>query len=213
MSKQLLERARALDRRNEKLESQAKKLLNKLAKRDLREMSILNDHILAEGVENLESESGRARFFENIKAQGLQCSREFVDAALDARKEDAGGGETEDDYGAAEGDGDEVTLLMRSVMVNFIAHNDGYSPSQERDEGQPLCMRGSFKAQDKDEHPERARCEKCLSIATEITGPLEDARPSLRVGTRSLYVAEVLDDICFVIETNSNKKTGEKYKL
>jgi hypothetical protein len=96
-----------------------------------------------------------------------------VDAALDARKEDAGGGETEADYGAAEGDGDEVTLLMRSVMVNFIVQNDGYSPSQERDEGQPLCMRGSLETQDKDEQSEKARCEKCLSIATEITGPLE----------------------------------------
>jgi hypothetical protein len=137
-------------------------------------MSILNDHILAEGVENLESESGRARFFDNIKAQGLQCSREFVDAALDARKEDAGGGETEADYGAAEGDGDEVTLLMRSVMVNFIVQNEGYSPNQVTDEGQPLCMRGPLETQDKDEYSEEARCEKCLSIATEITGPLEE---------------------------------------
>jgi hypothetical protein len=91
VSKQLLERARALDRRNEKLEVQAKKLLNKLAKQELREMSILNDHILAEGVENLESESGRERFFKNLQTQGLQCSREFVEAALDARKEDSGG--------------------------------------------------------------------------------------------------------------------------
>jgi hypothetical protein len=161
VSKQLLERARALDRRNEKLEVQAKKLLNKLAKKELREMSILNDHILAEGVENLESESGRERFFKNLQAQGLQCSREFVEAALDARKEDSGGRQA--DYGAAEGGMDEETLLMESVMVNSIVNNVGYSRSPEKEEGQPLCMRGPLSSQDTDCNQGKGTCKTCLS--------------------------------------------------
>jgi hypothetical protein len=52
-------RARALDTRNKK---EARKLLNQMAKDILQEMLTLNDYILAEGVENLESESGRSRF-------------------------------------------------------------------------------------------------------------------------------------------------------
>jgi hypothetical protein len=77
-------------------------------------------------------------------------------------------------------------------MVNFIVHNDGYCPSQERDEGQPLCMRGSLEAQDRDEHSERARCEKCLSIVTEITGPLEEG--SLMCGMCKGTAIELAED-------------------
>ena len=39
-------------------------------------------------------------------------------------------------------------------------------------------MRGSLETQGKDEHSEKARCEECLSIATEITGPLEEGSMS-----------------------------------
>jgi hypothetical protein len=74
VSRHLLQRARALDRRNKKTEKEARKLLNKMAKDTLQEMSTLNDHILAEGVENLESESGRSRFFENIQKRGLNAA-------------------------------------------------------------------------------------------------------------------------------------------
>ena len=90
VSRQLLQRARALDTRNKKTEKEARKLLNKIAKDNLQEMSILNDHILAEGVENLESESGRTRFFENIQKRGLKCSRATLDATLDGIHEDQG---------------------------------------------------------------------------------------------------------------------------
>lgn len=96
VSRQLLQRARSLDARNKKTEKEARRLLNKIAKQDLNEMSILNDHILSEGVENLESESGRNRFFENIRRKGLNCTRENLDTTLDSMTEDKGGktGET-----------------------------------------------------------------------------------------------------------------------
>jgi hypothetical protein len=59
---QLLQRARKLDARNKTAFKESEKVLRKMAKQELKEMSIINDHILAEGVENLESESGRKRF-------------------------------------------------------------------------------------------------------------------------------------------------------
>ena len=139
ISKSMLERARALDRRNEKLAKAAKQLLSKLDKQNLTEMSLLNDHILAEGVENLESESGRVRFFENLKAHGLQCTRETLDTTLESMREDKGGA-------TAAGEHDEAKDLPIIVaMVNFIGNNVGLScDSPLEDKGQPLCMRGSL---------------------------------------------------------------------
>ena len=95
VSRQLLQRARALDTRNKVSEKTAEKLLRRLAKEKLTEMATLNDHILAEGVENLESESGRSRFFENIKAKGLTCSREAMEDTLEAMAEDRGTAEAQ----------------------------------------------------------------------------------------------------------------------
>jgi exodeoxyribonuclease III len=94
VSKNMLDRARALDKRNEKLEKNAKKLLQRLARQHLTEMSLLNDHILAEGVENLESESGRARFFKNLQEAGLRCSRDKLDETLNNMRVDKGEEET-----------------------------------------------------------------------------------------------------------------------
>jgi exodeoxyribonuclease III len=79
---QLLQRARKLDARNKTAVKESEKVMRKMAKQELKEMSIINDHILAEGVENLESESGRKRFFENLQKLGLQCSRETVDKTI-----------------------------------------------------------------------------------------------------------------------------------
>ena len=86
----MLQRARALDQRNQKLEKDARKLLRRVARDNLHEMSILNDHILAEGVENLESETGRSRFFKNLQQGGLKCTREQLDDTLDEMLEDRG---------------------------------------------------------------------------------------------------------------------------
>ena len=138
VSKHLLERARALDRRNEKLEKTAKKLLNRLAKQDLQEMATLNDHILSEGVENLESESGRERFFEHLQAQGLKCSREQLDSTLRDRREDEGRSAREE------------PLSMITAMVTQLGRNGGYGPKLEGEERQPLCMRGSLTTLDED---------------------------------------------------------------
>ena len=140
VSKQMLERALALDRRNEKLEKQAKKLQNRLAKQALQEMATLNDHILAEGVENLEAESGRARFFENLQAQGLKCSKAELDANLRERKEDAGRQTPV-----------EEPLPIIAAMVSLLVGNGGYSPKPETGRGQPLCMRGSSTTLDEEE--------------------------------------------------------------
>lgn len=90
VSRNMLQRARALDQRNAKTEKEARKLLRQIAKTNLQEMSIINDHILAEGVENLESESGRARFLKNLKANGLSCTKGQLDDTLEAMREDTG---------------------------------------------------------------------------------------------------------------------------
>jgi exodeoxyribonuclease III len=130
VSKNLLERARALDRRNEKLEKSAKKLLNRLAKQELTEMSLLNDHILAEGVENLESESGRARFFKNISSLGLKCSRDHLDSTLDVMQEDKGGVRGEEEAGHQP---------IMEKMACLIGCNKGLSPMKLEEEGERLC--------------------------------------------------------------------------
>ena len=63
-----------MDRRNKEAEE---KLKNERveAKEELEEMSRLNDLILAEGVKNLESESGRGRFLMNLKKEGMKCDK------------------------------------------------------------------------------------------------------------------------------------------
>ena len=113
ISRQLLQRARNLDTRNKKLEKEASKLMRKLNKGTLEEMSKLNDHILAEGVENLESDSGRARFFEHLKQTGLKCSREKLNETLEAMKEDQG--RMGDDCAAA-----DVLGSDEPAMVNLV---------------------------------------------------------------------------------------------
>jgi hypothetical protein len=131
VSKNLLERARALDRRNEKLEKNAKKLLQKLARQQLTDMSLLNDHILAEGVENLESESGRKRFLENLKAAGLRCSRDRLEETLENMKTDQGGeagpGQAEDSEGLPVRK--ELAILIGKCTG--ISHQDAHSIEEE----------------------------------------------------------------------------------
>jgi hypothetical protein len=112
VSRHLLQRARALDTRNKKTEKEARKLLSKMAKDTLQEMSTLNDHILAEGVENLESESGRSRFFENIQKRGLKCSRVVLDETLEKMKEDQGGKNGEANLAAEIWSSEEPAVVM-----------------------------------------------------------------------------------------------------
>jgi exodeoxyribonuclease III len=132
VSKSMLERARALDKRNSTLEKAAKKLMAKLEKQSLSEMSILNDHILSEGVENLESETGRARFFENLKAQGLQCSRTQLDSTLAAMQEDRGT--------AAKSE----PLPLIAAMVGLLGDNRGVRmDQQEKEENHDEVFSGS----------------------------------------------------------------------
>ena len=90
ISRNMLQRARALDKRNARTEKEARRLLRQIAKTNLQEMSILNDHILSEGVENLESESGRARFLKNLQDNGLSCTRTQLEETLEHMREDRG---------------------------------------------------------------------------------------------------------------------------
>ena len=110
VSSQLLQRARALDKRNIKLEKEARKLLRHTRKEELKEMSLVQDHILAEGVENLESETGRARFLANMKKGGLNCTREQLDEKLEQMLED---------QGPKAGSEGPMDLAMDPEMVNF----------------------------------------------------------------------------------------------
>ena len=142
VSKSLLERARALDKRNEKLEKAARKLQSKMARQELTEMSLLNDHILAEGVENLESESGRERFFKNLKALGLKCSRDYLDSTLDAMQGDKGRAPQADS-----GEAEDYHQPMIAAMVGMLADNRGLDPEPVT-EREPLCMRVSSVAGD-----------------------------------------------------------------
>jgi hypothetical protein len=78
----VLQRARRLDIRNKALEAKAESLLRKLDKKRLKEMSLLNDRILSEGVENLESDSGREKFLKNLQESGMDCDEELLTATI-----------------------------------------------------------------------------------------------------------------------------------
>jgi len=78
----VLQRARRLDIRNKTLEAKAESILRKLDKKRLKEMSLLNDRILAEGVENLESDSGREKFLKNLQESGMDCDEELLSATI-----------------------------------------------------------------------------------------------------------------------------------
>jgi hypothetical protein len=124
--------------RNQRIEKEAKRLLSKIAKSDLSEMSIINDHILAEGVENLESESGRARFFENLKTKGLNCSRETLNSTIEGMKEDNGQSMKSDDCIEAEIREGKAEGALMVNMIGSIYENRGfdardYTPSSSKE--------------------------------------------------------------------------------
>jgi len=153
----MLQRARALDARNQKVEKEARRLLNKLAKTELEEMSILNDHILAEGVENLESESGRTRFFENLKIKGLKCSREKLDETLEEMKAEKGRPDDSEDFDEEDRQlvnltkiinqtgGVDATTVERTVLNCMLKGEEGeavpYSVALEKRESS-ACLEG-----------------------------------------------------------------------
>ena len=78
----VLQRARRLDLRNKTLEAKAESILRKLDKKRLTELSQINDRILSEGVENLESDSGREKFLKNLQESGIDCDGEMLTATL-----------------------------------------------------------------------------------------------------------------------------------
>lgn len=78
----VLQRARRLDLRNKALEKKAESLLRKLDKKRLIELAQINDRILSEGVENLESDSGRKKFLQNLQESGIDCDDARLDTTL-----------------------------------------------------------------------------------------------------------------------------------
>jgi hypothetical protein len=83
---QLLQRARKLDERNKAILQEAEKLVNATESRRLQGISKLNDHIISEGVESLETESGRQKFFENLKKLDINCDDDTLNATLEEMK-------------------------------------------------------------------------------------------------------------------------------
>ena len=78
VSTEKLQRARKLDQRNKEKAKEAEAILRKVDKKRLDNMSKLNDYILAEGVEQLETESGREKFLENLKKIDIHCDEETL---------------------------------------------------------------------------------------------------------------------------------------
>jgi len=86
VSAQMLHRARKLDQRNQETIQKAKEILESVDNTRVKTMSRLNDHILSGGVELLDTESGRAEFFENLKKLDLSCDEETLKETLQDMK-------------------------------------------------------------------------------------------------------------------------------
>ena len=57
-------------------EKEAEKILRRQQKEEMQEFATINDHILQEGVEDLTTETGRQRFFDNLRSLGIKSSKE-----------------------------------------------------------------------------------------------------------------------------------------
>ena len=114
VTKAILDRAKKMDARNKASEKEAQKILRKMQRRELVEMAELNDRILEEGIENLETETGRQRFFENIQKKGMGVTRETLEETVAEMAH----------TGAAEEGATEAELVKGGEsdpqMVNFI---------------------------------------------------------------------------------------------
>jgi exonuclease III len=114
VSKQMLFKARKLEAQNKKMEKEVEKMMRKLAKIEMREMAELNDRILEEGVENLESETGRQRFYENLQKNGIESTKEVVDKTIEELRPRENNAQKE-----IENEGEEEILEV-TCMANFI---------------------------------------------------------------------------------------------
>jgi hypothetical protein len=104
-----MEKAKKVKRITIKAEKEAQKAYKKMAKAELREMAEINDRILEAGVENLESETGRAKFYKNLQELGMVSRRETVDETI---REMTPGGQVKIDE-------EEVGNKINEVMINF----------------------------------------------------------------------------------------------
>ena len=167
ISKQMLHRARALDKRNREAEQKMKKLRAE-AKEDLVEMSRLNDLILAEGVENLESKSGRKRFLKNLQELGLKCNHGKLSKTLEEMKEDRGNKGTVDEEPT-------VNVLANNCveMINFL---EIISSNEPEEEGWPEEKNGDDR--NGPDEKEGRLVEDCLSLNSMVSG-WKDNNPEL----------------------------------
>ena len=140
VSAQMLHRARKLDQRNQATVKEAKEILKNVDGERIKTISRLNDHILSGGVELLDTESGKAEFFENLKKLDISCDEATLRETLhdmelldqDYKPEKVASKlidrltEVElPDLDLDDDDGDEPKLLMK--MVNIIHKTEGVS--------------------------------------------------------------------------------------
>ena len=149
VSKQILHRARALDKRNKEAEERLKRERVK-AKEELEEMSRLNDMILAEGVENLESQSGRDRFLKNLKKEGMKCDQDYLAKTLQEMREDRGETDREEVKLDINEDNNEEMVNFLQIVSKNIPEDEGWEekkegdPAEERDEKEGRLVEDSM---------------------------------------------------------------------
>ena len=168
VSKQTLFKARKLQTQNAKMEKEVEKMLRKLAKVEMREMAEINDRILEEGVENLESESGRQRFYENLQKKGIESSKEVVDETIKGMKE-IGGGRSE------EGDQEYITNFVKEVYSVGIV---------ERDEGEEERKEGEEKEVDGEDY--LYQCHSETTMPTLFINMVENVKRDNRLRSRRI---------------------------
>ena len=119
VTEQEIKEALKLEKVTEKAKKEYVKQMKKVSKQELREMSEIVDRILAEGVENLESVSGRKKFLNNLKQMNFQTREkeivETIEETLPTMERTVA---------------PELTEFVHQLMIHG---ESGYSDSQEED--------------------------------------------------------------------------------
>ena len=103
-----LVKARKLAAQNQVLDEKSQQILRTLDKTKLKQLSIIQDEIVKIGVENLGTEEGRQRFFDNLKAQQLIIDNATINDLLPK----------------IESTIDDIPVASTQKFVNLIKLND-----------------------------------------------------------------------------------------
>ena len=103
-----LVKARKLAAQNQVLDEKSQQVLRNLDRVKFKQLSIIQDEIVKIGVENLATEEGRLRFFENLKAQQLIMDNAILDDLLPK----------------IESTVDDLPVASTQKLVNLIKLND-----------------------------------------------------------------------------------------